>query len=126
MAKLYKLIVLIIGLTAMNTAVQAQVNPSNAISPSTKELMQNVGFTNYPNPAVTYTNIAYNLPTKAKVNLRVVDLTGKQLTVLVKQEQASGRQEYYWDLSKNKITSGMYILILQIDNKSYSRKVIVQ
>lgn len=110
----------------MNTAVQAQVSASNAISPSTKELIQNVGFTNYPNPAVTYTNIAYNLATRAKVNLRVVDLTGKQLAVLVKQEQAAGRQEYYWNLSKYKITSGMYILILQIDNKSYSRKVIVQ
>lgn len=126
MAKLYKLIVLIIGLTAMNITVQAQVNRSSAISPSDTELIQNVGFTNYPNPAVSYTNIAYSLATRAKVNLRVVDLTGKQLAVLVKQEQAAGKQEYYWDLNKYKITSGMYILILQIDNKSYSRKVIVQ
>ncbi len=126
MAKLYKMIVLLIGLTAMNLKVQAQVNPSGTISPSNKELLQNLNFTNYPNPAVSYTNIAYTLPTRAKVSLRVVDLTGKQLAMLIKQEQAAGKQEYYWDLTKHKITSGMYILVLQIDNKSYSRKVIVQ
>lgn len=83
-------------------------------------------FTNYPNPAVTFTNIAYTLTTKSNVNLRVIDLAGKQLCVLVKQEQAAGKQEYYWELAKNNITSGMYILILQVDNKIYSRKIIVQ
>lgn len=126
MAKLYKLIVLMICLTAMNGIVQAQVSSSSTISPSSREFTENLNFTNYPNPAVSYTNIAYNLPTRAKVNLRVVDLTGKQLAILVKQEQAAGKQEYYWDLKKYRISSGMYILILQIDNKSYSRKVIVQ
>lgn len=84
------------------------------------------GFTNYPNPAITYTNIAYTLTAKSNVNLRVIDLAGKQLCVLVKQEQTAGKQEYYWELAKNNITSGMYILILQVDNKIYSRKIIVQ
>ena len=126
MAKLYKLIVLLICLTAMNATVQAQVRSSSAISPSSREFTESLNFTNYPNPAGSYTNIAYNLPTRAKINLRVVDLTGKQLAILVKQEQPAGKQEYYWDLKKYRISSGMYILILQIDNKSYSRKVIVQ
>lgn len=125
MAKLYKLIVLMIGLTAMNLSVQAQES-NGTISPSSKEFAQSLNFSNYPNPAVSYTNITYNLPSRAKVTLRVVDLTGKQLAILIKQEQAEGRQEYRWDLTKNRITSGMYILVLQIDNKSYSRKVIVQ
>jgi hypothetical protein len=83
-------------------------------------------FTNFPNPATTQTTIAYTLTTKASVNLRVIDLAGKQLTVLVKQEQAAGKQEYYLEFSKNNITSGMYILVLQVDNKIFSRKIIVQ
>lgn len=85
-----------------------------------------VDFTNYPNPAITSTTIAYTLTAKATVNLRVIDLAGKQLAVLIKQEQAAGKQEYYWELAKNNITSGMYILVLQVENKIYSRKIIVQ
>ena len=125
MAKRYKLIVLMIGLTAMGYTAQAQVSNSNAISASALQ-QQEVKFTNYPNPAKSNTTIAYTLANKAKVTLKVIDLAGKQLAILVKQDQAAGKQEYYLDFTKNKITSGMYILVLQIDNKTYSRKVIVQ
>nr|WP_233166083.1 T9SS type A sorting domain-containing protein [Pedobacter sp. ASV12] len=43
-----------------------------------------------------------------------------------KQAQDAGKKEFFWELSKNNITSGMYILVLQVDNKNYSRKIIVQ
>ena len=85
-----------------------------------------LNFTNYPNPVVSSTTISYTLTAKAMVNLRVIDLTGKQLAVLVKQDQAAGKQDYFWELSKNNISPGMYILVLQVENKVYSRKVIVQ
>jgi hypothetical protein len=85
-----------------------------------------LAFSNYPNPATSQTTVSYNLTVKAKVTLKVLDLTGRQLAVLVNVEQAAGKQEYYWDFTKNKITSGMYILILKINNDTYSRKVIVQ
>ena len=141
MEKLYKLIVLFVGLTAMNLTVQAQgnsytpflassINYSKGHSWNTillnKKIKQTLDFINYPNPATTFTTISYNLTTKANVVLKVIDLAGKQLAILVKQQQNAGRQEFYWELSRNNITSGMYILILQVDNKTYSRKIIVQ
>ena len=158
MEKLYKIILLFVGLIAMNNTVQAQLDIPSPFPSETKEIgdamlanlyatnstlqfayanewggvsnfnvaKQVTNFTNYPNPAITQTTIAYTLTAKANVNLRVIDLAGKQLAVLVKQEQAAGKQEYYWELSKNNITSGMYILILQVDGKIYSRKIIVQ
>lgn len=125
----------------MNLTVQAQVNSyspflASSINYSTahfwnnillnKSSKQAVDFINYPNPATTFTTVGYNLTTKANVVLKVIDLAGKQLAVLVKQQQNAGKQEFYWELSKNNITSGMYILILQVDNKTYSRKIIVQ
>jgi hypothetical protein len=55
-----------------------------------------------------------------------MDLTGRQLAMLVNAEQTAGKKEYYWDFTKNRITSGMYILILRINNRSYSRKVVVE
>ena len=156
MAKLYKIIVLFVGLIAVNINVQAQLDffaryvapakvdnevmTANAIPAkhtlqftqdwagvsnlfATKEVSD---FFNYPNPAVTHTTIAYTLSAKANVSLKVIDLAGKQLAVLVKQEQAAGKQEYYWELAKHNISPGMYILILQVDNKILSRKIIVQ
>ena len=153
MEKLYKLFVFFVGLIAMNISVYAQseaYTPSLATDSATTSnytfidltatstsnidwddesaliVKQNPSFTNYPNPATTQTTIAYTLATKAKVTLRVVDLTGKQLAVLIKQEIAAGKHEYDWQLAKNNITSGMYILVLQVDNKIYSRKIIVQ
>ncbi len=155
MEKLYKRIVFFVGLIAMNITVQAQLGVySSFFSVSSKTLIikpnltssidfnsknsdwagitrlnptkEVSNFTNYPNPATTQTTIAYTLSAKTNVNLRVIDLTGKQLAMLVKQEQAAGRQEYVWEFAKHKITSGMYILILQADNKIFSRKMIVQ
>lgn len=154
MEKLYKSFVIFVGLIAINFSVYAQsevYTPYLATDSTTSTsnytfidltatsttnidwddesalvVRQNPSFTNYPNPATTQTTIAYTLATKAKVTLRVVDLTGKQLAVLIKQEIAAGKHEYDWQLAKNSITSGMYILVLQVDNKIFSRKIIVQ
>lgn len=110
----------------MSFTVRAQVSSNNAVLSNKTVVSQDVSFTNYPNPAKSQTTVAYNLNARAKVTLKVIDLAGKQLALLISQEQNAGKQEYYWDFSKYKITSGMYILMLQIDQKTYSRKVIVQ
>ena len=141
MDKLYKIIVLFIWLASMNLTVQAQLsshtpylansvryNPTYAWNNilANKKPKQTLDFTNYPNPATTFTTVSYHLGERSNVVLRVIDLAGKQLAVLIRQQQDAGKQEFYWEFAKNNITSGMYILILQLDNKTYSRKVIVQ
>lgn len=142
MEKLYKLILLFVGLTVLNLTAQAQqiyrapylvlsaysnyssVYAWNSILKAKPQ--QGIDFINYPNPASTSTTISYYLANKANVNLRVIDLAGKQLAVLIKQQQNAGKQEYYWEFARNNISAGMYILFLQVDNKTYSRKIIVQ
>jgi hypothetical protein len=145
MAKFYKLILLFVGLTVMNDTVHAQlvrfslnivavnstINTINSPMSSgydwvNYKFKQVTDFNNFPNPAITQTTISYTLSAKTNVTLKVIDLAGKQLAILVKEVQNTGKQEYYWDLAKNKISSGMYILILQADNKIYSRKIIIQ
>jgi len=144
MKKRYQQLFLFTGLMVLSLTVHAQFNSYAVVSSSKNELtnlyqqsyffaigkplvkQQVINFTNYPNPAVTYTTIAYTLTARANVNLKVIDLAGKQMASLVKQEQSAGKYEYYWELAKNNIESGMYILILQVDNQIYSRKMIVQ
>lgn len=126
MNKLYKLIVLFLTLTAMNTAIQAQEGVNSANFSVSKVSMQEVAFFNYPNPASSQTTVSYNLTVKAKVTLQVLDLTGRQLALLINAEQTAGKKEFYWDITKNRITSGMYILVLRINNNTFSRKVVVE
>lgn len=154
MKKIYQLVLLFVCLFGMNLRAHAQMNDvlpyMGAVQVNVDSLtnegflnadfnnetnwqsnafgvFQVINFTNYPNPAVSQTTVAYQLTDRATVTLRVIDLTGKQLAVLInKQSQDAGKKEYFWELSKNNITSGMYILVLQVDNKNYSRKIIVQ
>lgn len=126
MNKLYKIIVLFLTLTAMNTAIQAQEGGNSANFSVSKSSIQDVAFFNYPNPASSQTTVSYNLNVKAKVTLQVLDLTGRQLALLINAEQTAGKKEFYWDITKNRITSGMYILVLRINNQTFSRKVVVE
>ncbi|TKB97305.1 T9SS type A sorting domain-containing protein [Pedobacter cryotolerans] len=143
MEKLYKLIVLFVGLTVLNLTAQAQQNrraPYLFLSAYSNfssfygwddilnhsKPQQTLDFINYPNPASASTTVSYYLANKANIQLRVIDLAGKQLAVLIKQQQNAGKHEYYWEFARNNISAGMYILFLQVDNKSYSRKIIVQ
>lgn len=90
-------------------------------------IKQDVSLSVYPNPAVTETTIAYNLTDRSSVYLRVVDLSGKQLAVLLpKQMQNAGKYEVVLTFSKYQILPGMYIIHMIVDDKTYSKKVIVQ
>ena len=146
MEKLYKSLVLFVGLTVLNLTAQSQqsvhapylatLNSYTRPNIYSKYLWndvfyayrqnQTINFINYPNPATTSTTIAYDLAAKANVTLKLIDLAGKQLVVLVKQQQNAGKQEYFWEFARHNVTSGMYILILQVDSKLYSRKIIIQ
>lgn len=136
MQKIYKITFFIIFLIGTikadgheNTGINflnEGIHGNSIIFNSQLSLKQQLGFTNYPNPITTQTTISYLLPSKSNVVLKVVDLAGKQLFILLQQEQSAGRQEYNWELSKNKITAGMYILVLQVNKLSYTKKIIVQ
>jgi len=127
MEKLYKNFVLCAFLIVMSLSAHSRgysyIEKSNPFA----LLRQDVSITVYPNPAVSKTTIAYDLTSRASVYIRAVDLSGKQLAVLLgKQVQSPGKYEVLFDFEKYNIKPGMYILHILIDNKTYSKKVIVQ
>jgi len=80
-------------------------------------------FQNYPNPFNPVTNIMYELNTKGLVKLKVFDITGKQITVLVNSEQIPGT--YQVDFTGNNYSSGVYFYQLSIDSKVIDTKKMV-
>ncbi|MFI5211458.1 MAG: T9SS type A sorting domain-containing protein [Ignavibacteria bacterium] len=85
--------------------------------PETFQLSQN-----YPNPFNPSTKIKFDIPaieagTAFDVRIRVYDVLGKQVAVIVNQKMASGTYEYEWNAAD--LTSGVYFYTLDVkDSKS--------
>jgi hypothetical protein len=63
-------------------------------------------FQNYPNPFNTGTNIRFDIPTSTSVLLKVFDLMGREIAVLVDRKLDTGRHSVRWE-AKN-CASGVY------------------
>ncbi len=63
---------------------------------------------NYPNPFNPTTNIQFNLPSSAKVNLSVYDINGRQVaTILDNTQKAAGQHSVTFNASN--LASGVYL-----------------
>ncbi len=82
------------------------VNINNTIIPSEFSLEQN-----YPNPFNPSTVIRYQLPVASNVTLKIFDVLGREVSVLVNEIQDGGYKELEWDATSN--PSGLYFLQLK-------------
>jgi hypothetical protein len=69
---------------------------------------------NYPNPFNPSTTIEFALPKQAKVSLKVFNLLGQEVAILVNQTLGAGRYTSTFDAAK--LASGTYIYRLTADN----------
>lgn len=81
---------------------------------------------NFPNPFNPKTTITYQLPVSSDVNLKVFDITGKEVAVLVNQKQNAGTYEVAFDGSN--LSSGVYFYKLNCsgqNNFSETKKMVI-
>jgi len=78
---------------------------------------------NYPNPFNPSTTISYALQTPAFVDLRVFDMTGKEIASLVQETQTAGIHNVTFDASA--LSSGTYIYRLKTGESTFSKKMIL-
>ena len=91
-------------------------------SPTTSE-SEAINLTNYPNPFTGKTTIKYNLDKSGFVTLRVYDIPGQTVALLVdQQQQHAGSYEVNW-VPKN-LSSGIYIYRLEVVSASDIKSVI--
>lgn len=78
---------------------------------------------NYPNPFNPNTSIRYQVSSIKFINLVVYDLLGKEVEVLVNENQKSGMYEVTWDGSN--YPSGVYYYRLTAGDFSETRKMVL-
>jgi len=84
---------------------------------------------NYPNPFNPVTVIRYDLPTVTEVDLRVYDLSGRLVCVLVDGVvQNGGRRSAAWDGRDDRgrrVGSGVYFYELEANGRVFRRKMVL-
>ena len=82
---------------------------------------------NYPNPFNPTTTIQYSLPEAGLVNLKIVDIRGKEVMTLLKANMEQGNYEVQWngmDDSGNPVSTGVYFCRLQSGDYTRTIKMI--
>ena len=83
-------------------------------------------YQNYPNPFNPVTKIKYSLRENGLVNIRILDLLGREVVKLVDSEhQEKGVYEIEFDASKYGLNSGVYLYQLITKNQTITKKMIL-
>lgn len=78
---------------------------------------------NYPNPFNPSTNISFTLPSKTFVLLKVFNLLGEEVAILVNEELLPGTHLHQWNAGG--IPSGVYFYRLQAGNFVETKKLVL-
>lgn len=76
---------------------------------------------NYPNPFNPITNIVYQIPKSGFVQLKVYDILGKEVAVLVNEVKSEGSYSVSFDASD--LPSGIYIYSLRVNDFIQNNKM---
>jgi hypothetical protein len=83
------------------TTLGVGITLNNGVVPTEYKL-----YNNYPNPFNPSTKVRFDIPKMGVVSLKIYDITGREVAVLVNNSLAPGQYEYTWDAAG--FTSGVY------------------
>ena len=102
---------------SVTTGLRGDKNLENQV-PLEFELSQN-----YPNPFNPITNIQFKIPKASFVTLKVYDILGKEIAVLVNENKNVGTYQVGFNASN--LSSGIYLYKLTVDKNMFVKKMIV-
>jgi Secretion system C-terminal sorting domain len=99
------------------SAVIPPENPRNIV-PNKYELGQN-----YPNPFNPRTTISYKLPKDGFVSIKVYDITGREIVMLVSENKKAGT--YQTVFNGGNFSSGVYFYVLKAGDFMQAKKLVL-
>ena len=112
----------VLEFNASDQPVSVAIRNPNVI-PKTYALRQN-----YPNPFNPSTNIVYELPVAAQVELEIYNVLGQKIRTLVNEEQPVGLYQVQWDGTDDygvKVSTGVYVVVFKAGQFRESRKMML-
>ncbi|MCX6137527.1 MAG: T9SS type A sorting domain-containing protein [Ignavibacteriales bacterium] len=90
-----------------------------------KDLVSNdyVLFQNYPNPFNPVTTISYQLPYAAFITLKVFDVLGREVAVLVNEKKNAGSYSTIWDTGRS--STGIYFYTLHAGGFVQTKRMVL-
>ena len=83
---------------------------------------------NYPNPFNPTTQIKYDLPEDALVNITIYDMMGRSIMSLVNSHQSAGYRSVQWNATNNlgePVSAGMYLYTIQAGEFWQTKKMVL-
>ena len=109
---------IISGFLVFSSSTVTDVSSEKKITPAVYKLYQN-----YPNPFNPSTIIGWQLPVGSHVSLKVYDILGREVAILVNEEKPAG--VYKFSFNADNLASGVYFYILKSDNYTSVKKMIL-
>jgi len=88
------------------------------------ELENNLNLIVYPNPFNENATVAYDLQNVSSIEIALTDILGKQIVLLPKQNQQSGKQTLTINKSDLNLAKGIYTLTVRINGTEKNYKLI--
>lgn len=110
-----------------NGIFSAQLTPLFLSSPELKS--EELHFATYPNPFAEAITIDLYVPSEGKLDVRVFDISSREIRVIYSGISSSGEQRFIWqreDANGREIASGTYVLSVVHNGKRLTRKLIVR
>jgi len=80
-------------------------------------------FNVFPNPINDLATITFSLEEKSSVQIRIMDISGKQVALIADSHYNAG--DHKFDFSGAGLKKGLYICVINTDNKIFSKKIII-
>jgi hypothetical protein len=97
--------------------------PSSVPRPADQPRGQGTRIEAYPNPFNSTTQIEFTLPTTQRVSLRLYDVLGREVAVLMNEIQTAGKHEMMFDASG--LPSGVYLCRFEAGEMMQTRKMVL-
>lgn len=112
-----------VAVVVIDTTTGQIVNSNSAYAGtlSVNDISSNSGFSVYPNPATDFVNLQFNQDGKYAV--KIYDITGKEVLVKAPEFLSSDSDI---SLPVSSLSQGMYIISIEGDTQSFSKKLIIK
>lgn len=101
------------------------INISGTVATGIEDLASSIDFNIYPNPIEENTVISFSLIENQQVNIQITDVLGRDIVTVFNGSLNQGEHTYNVE-NNSMLSSGIYIVKVSMNGKTFSKKMIVK